>query len=96
MKNKLQPYVLEIVRKLSEDRKNRNVAPAVAGENEVIKEVTSSVRDILNDLVEDNILGCYDNINRIKMYYPITKETRNMGTKSEKEAPNGNIDTPGC
>ena len=96
MNNKLQPFVLEIVRRLSDDRKNRNVVPAVASENEVLKEVNASVREILNDLVEDNILGCYDNINRIKMYYPITKETRNEGTKSEKEVPNDNIDTPGC
>ncbi len=88
--------MLEIVRRLSDDRKNRNVAPAVAGENEVLKEENASVREILNDLVEDNILGCYDNINRIKMYFPITKETRKEGTKSEKEVPNDNIDTPGC
>lgn len=93
MKNKLQPYVLETVRRLSDDRKNRNVAPAVAGENEIIREISSCVREILNELVEDNILGCFDNINRIKMYFPISKETRDLGAKFEKETPNANIDT---
>ena len=82
--NKLQPYVLEIVRRLSNDKKKRNVAPAVAGENEVIKEVTSSVREILMTLVEDNVLGCYDNINYTKMYYPISKENREMVTNTKK------------
>ncbi|WP_290375600.1 hypothetical protein [uncultured Duncaniella sp.] len=79
MNNKLQPFVLEIVRRLSDDRKNRNVAPAVAGENEVLKEVNASVREILNDLVEDNILGCYDNINRIKMYFPHHQRDKERG-----------------
>lgn len=80
--------MLEIVRKLSSDRKNRNVEPAVAGENEVIREITSTVREILKSLVEDNVLGCYDNINYIKMYYPISKDT--------KEVPNDDVSTPGC
>lgn len=96
MTNKLQPYVFEIVRRLCDERKNRNVTPAVASENDIISEISSSVREILNSLVEDNILGCYNNINYIKMYYPISNDTRIIGGKTEKEVSNGDINTPDC
>lgn len=91
MKLKLQPYVLNIVRQLSDDRKQRHIEPAVAGEIEIMRVIQDSLRQSLDSLEEDGVLGHFENVNGIKMYYPVDKHNRNL---EENKNPHDNIDPP--
>lgn len=95
MSSNFQPLVLEIVRRLCKERKNKNIEPAVALHNDILSEVRKVACETLDYLSSDNVLGCSENINGIKMYYPISKEGKELKQKLEKEVDNGNFHTPG-
>lgn len=89
MKNRLQPLVLNIVHRIVNDKKESNIYPAVASEHDIFKGVKETVYEILDELKQDNIIGSFDNINHIKMFYPINKENENINNELKKEVPDG-------
>ncbi len=95
MTKSLQPLILEVVRKLCKEKKNKNIEPAVAIRHDVLDEVRKAACETLEDLVADNVIGCSENINGVKMYYPISKEGKELKQNLEKEVNNGNFHTPG-
>lgn len=89
MKNRLQPLVLNIVHRIVNDKKESNIYPAVASEHDIFKGVKETVYEILDELKQDNIIGSFDNINHIKMFYPINKENENINNELKKEVQYG-------
>lgn len=85
MIQKLQPYVLKAVRELVDKRKSNHIEPAVATRPEILGVFTNAVKEILDELERDNIIGSYLNVNQIKMYYVISDKTKDISAEIQKK-----------
>lgn len=80
----MQEYILGIVKRHYALRKGAGIVPEVVPESTVNATVQHDVSAELGLLVEAGYLNCYENVNKIRMFYPDGAVIKRPSADTEK------------
>lgn len=85
MVTKIQPMILRVIREIIDERKKKNVEPALAIEQEILTRMTRFSLMALKELEKDNVIGSHLNINQRKLYYINDSQGKEMKKYLDKK-----------